>query len=98
MKIRVLSSLISLVLLVLVIALAAGCSSLYQAEQAADQIEEQMEQKVAKLAQAGVGQIVCPGNWSWHRLCENVNDGTVNITGMIDAGWRHGAQGVLNTN
>lgn len=59
---------------------------------------EQMEQKVAKLAASPCAQMVCPGNWSWHRLCENVTDGSINITGMINAGFRHGAQGVLNTN
>ena len=61
-------------------------------------IPEQMSDKVSRFAQSGRKQIVCPGTWTWHRLCENVADEECNITGMIDLGWKHGAVGVLNTN
>lgn len=59
---------------------------------------EKIEEKVSQFAQSGKKQIVCPGTWSWNRFCEHVEDEEINITGMIEAGWRHGAVGVLNTN
>ena len=61
-------------------------------------IPDQMTEKVSRFAQSGRKQIVCPGTWTWHRLCENVADEECNIVGMIDEGWKNGAVGVLNTN
>ena len=59
---------------------------------------EQIRQKIARFARTGKRQIVCPGTWSWHRLCENVADEEVNICHTIRQGYEHGAVGVLNTN
>ena len=33
---------------------------------------DQIREKVSRFARTGKQQIVCPGTWSWHRLCENV--------------------------
>lgn len=43
-------------------------------------------------------QIVCPGTWSWDGVIEFVEKEEKNICNMINAGYRHGAMGVLNTN
>ena len=43
-------------------------------------------------------QIVCPATWSWEGFTEWVEKEEQNICNMIDAGYRHGAMGVLNTN
>ncbi len=43
-------------------------------------------------------QIVCPATWSWEGLVEWVEKEEQNILNMADAGYRHGAIGVLNTN
>ena len=43
-------------------------------------------------------QIVCPATWSWEGFTEWVEKEEQNICNMIDAGYRHGAKGVLNTN
>lgn len=59
---------------------------------------EQIREKVARFAASHRRQIVCPGTWSWYRLCENVADAEVNICEMIRAGYENGAEGVLNTN
>jgi len=59
---------------------------------------EEIEMKIAAFARSGKKQIVCPGTNSWYRLCENVDVAEINITKMIEAGYKHGAEGVLNTN
>lgn len=59
---------------------------------------EKIENKISTFAQSGRKQIVCPGTSSWYRLCENVEVAEVNITKMIEIGYKHGAYGVLNTN
>ncbi len=43
-------------------------------------------------------QIVCPATWSWEGVVEWVEKEEKNICNMIDAGYRHGACGVLTTN
>ncbi|MBO5409273.1 MAG: family 20 glycosylhydrolase [Clostridia bacterium] len=43
-------------------------------------------------------QIVCPATWSWEGVVEWVEKEEGNICNMINAGYRHGAKGVLNTN
>lgn len=59
---------------------------------------EQIREKITRFAETGKQQIVCPGTWSWHRLCENVAAEEVNICHTIRQGYDHGAVGVLNTN
>ena len=56
------------------------------------------EDKVARFAALGRRQIVCPGTWTWTRLCEDVTVEEQNISRMAEYGYRHGAEGVLNTN
>ena len=56
------------------------------------------EVPVEKLASLNRTQIVCPGTTTWNRLCENVPVEEGNICRFIDHGYKHGAQGVLNTN
>ncbi|MBQ7950715.1 MAG: family 20 glycosylhydrolase [Clostridia bacterium] len=43
-------------------------------------------------------QIVCPATWSWEGFVEWVEKEEQNIMNMADAGYRHGAKGILNTN
>lgn len=43
-------------------------------------------------------QIVCPGTNIWNRFCETVEIEESNISLMAEYGYRHGADGVLNTN
>ncbi len=57
-----------------------------------------LEEGVAKLAEMGRKQIVCPGTTSWSRFCERVDREEPNITRLADYGYKHGALGVLNTN
>jgi len=59
---------------------------------------EMIEHKISTFAQSGKKQIVCPGTSSWYRLCENVGIAEINITKMIETGYKYGAVGVLNTN
>lgn len=54
--------------------------------------------KVARIAQHGVPQIVCPGTCSWKSLIENINVSIPNITQMAHFGYEHNALGLLNTN
>ena len=56
------------------------------------------EDKVAKFAQSGKMQIVCPGTTTWSRFCETVEIEEPNISLMAEYGYKHGAVGVLNTN
>lgn len=56
------------------------------------------EDKIARFAALGRRQIVCPGTWTWTRLCEDVAVEEQNICRMAEYGYRHGAEGVLNTN
>lgn len=56
------------------------------------------EKKVAKFAESGKLQIVCPGTTSWSRFCETVAIEEPNISLMAEYGHRYGAYGVLNTN
>lgn len=50
------------------------------------------------IRDSGYSQIVCPGTGSWSRFCENYEMDIVNITKMVDLGYKYGAYGVLNTN
>lgn len=43
-------------------------------------------------------QYVCPGTSSWNRLCENYELEIINISKMIEFGFKYGADGVINTN
>ena len=56
------------------------------------------EEDVIRFAKSGRPQIVCPGTTIWNRFCENVAVEENNIRLMIEYGYRHGAEGVLNTN
>ncbi len=56
------------------------------------------EGKITRFAESGRRQIVCPGTWSWSRLCENIDVEEKNISLMAEYGYLHGAVGVLNTN
>lgn len=56
------------------------------------------EEKIIKFAKMNRKQIVCPGTWTWSRLCENVEVEEKNISSMAEYGYKHGALGVLNTN
>lgn len=56
------------------------------------------EERIKKLSEMGRRQIVCPGTWSWSRLCETVELEEDNISRMAEYGYKHGAFGVLNTN
>ena len=59
---------------------------------------EPPEENIAKLAEYGKKQIVCPGTSSWSRFCEDVDIEEKNISRMIEYGRKYGAVGVLNTN
>ena len=56
------------------------------------------EENVAKLAQMGKKQIVCPGNSAWYRLCEDVEVEEGNISQMAHYAKKYNALGILNTN
>ncbi len=56
------------------------------------------EEYIERFAKLNRKQIVCPGTWSWSRLCEKVDFGEKNISLMAEYGYKHGALGVLNTN
>ncbi len=56
------------------------------------------EEKIIKFANLNRTQIVCPGIWTWSRLCENPSVTERNISKMTEYGKKHGAVGVLNTN
>ena len=56
------------------------------------------EENIAKLAQLGRKQIVCPGTTTWNRFCEDVAVEEENICKMAEYGYKYGALGVLNTN
>ena len=60
-------------------------------------IKEPPEELVKTLADMGKKQIVCPGNTTWNRLCENVEVEEGNICSMARYGKKYGALGVLNT-
>lgn len=59
---------------------------------------EPNEAKIKKFAEMGKKQIVCPGTWSWSRLCENFRMEEKNISLMAEYGYKYKAHGVLNTN
>ncbi len=56
------------------------------------------EENVIRFAQSGKRQIVCPGTTTWNRFCEGVDVEENNICLMAEYGYKHGADGVLNTN
>lgn len=60
-------------------------------------IAQPPEEIVQTLAKMGKKQIVCPGNTTWNRLCENVEVEEGNISAMARYGKKYGALGVLNT-
>lgn len=55
-------------------------------------------QRIEHFAALGRTQIVCPGTWTWSRLCERVAYEEKNIARMAEEGYQNGAVGVLNTN
>lgn len=63
-----------------------------------DYSENADEEKVELLAKTGKMQIVCPGTWTWSRLCENVHKAEQNINLMAKYGHKYDTEGVLNTN
>ncbi len=63
-----------------------------------DYAAEPKEETVIRFASSNRPQIVCPGTWTWSRLCEDVEIEEQNISKMAEYGYRHGAIGVLNTN
>lgn len=56
------------------------------------------EEKIVKFAKMKRNQIVCPGTWTWSRLCGDVEVAEKNISLMAEYGYKHCALGVLNTN
>ena len=56
------------------------------------------EENIAKLAEMGKQQIVCPGNSAWYRLCEDVEVEEGNICKMAHFAKKYNARGILNTN
>ncbi len=56
------------------------------------------EENIEKFSMLNRNQIVCPGTSSWSRFCEDVFEGTSNISLMAEYGKKYGAEGVLNTN
>lgn len=56
------------------------------------------ENDIALFEKMQKPQIVCPATWSWEGVVEWVEKEEGNICNMINAGYRHGATGVLNTN
>ena len=62
-----------------------------------DYAAQPREENIAKLAETGKKQIVCPGINNWSRFCENVEIEEKNISLMAEYGYKHGAVGVLNT-
>ena len=63
-----------------------------------DYLPDVKYEKIEQLAKMGKKQIVCPGTWTWSRLCERIDRAELNITRTIDCGYANGAIGVLNTN
>ncbi len=59
---------------------------------------EVREERITKFADLDRTQIVCPGTWTWSRLCERVSYEEKNIARLTELGYRCGAAGVLNTN
>lgn len=57
-----------------------------------------MEEKISKLAGLKKRQIVCPGTSAWNRFCERIETEEINISKMIELGYKYGAEGVLVTN
>jgi hypothetical protein len=49
------------------------------------------------FADAGLDFYVCPGTSGWRRVMNDVNNADLNIRRYADAGHRHGAIGLLNT-
>ncbi len=52
---------------------------------------------IAKFAENGLPQIVCPGCSCWNHFCEVTDYAKKNIVAMIEGGVKNGALGVLNT-
>ena len=53
--------------------------------------------RVAVFARHGIEFLVCPGTSSWNSLFPRVENSLRNISGWADAGRRHGARGLINT-
>ncbi|MCP4904583.1 MAG: family 20 glycosylhydrolase [bacterium] len=53
--------------------------------------------RIQKLRRSGFEVWACPGTSSWNSLFPRVANSCENITGWADAGRRHGATGLLNT-
>ncbi len=63
-----------------------------------DYSPEPPEEKLVVFEKLGCRQIVCPGTSSWARLIEGIDEGGRNISNLLDLGYKHGAEGMLNTN
>ena len=53
--------------------------------------------RVARFAENGIEFWVCPGTSTWNSLFPRVENSCLNIARWADAGRRHGATGLLNT-
>jgi hypothetical protein len=53
--------------------------------------------RVGRFAESGHDFLVCPGTSSWNSLFPRVDNSLRNISGWADAGRRHGARGLINT-
>lgn len=53
--------------------------------------------RVAVFARNGIDFMVCPGTSTWNSLFPRIDNSLANISGWADAGRRHGALGLLNT-
>ncbi len=53
--------------------------------------------RVAVFARNGIEFMVCPGTSTWNSLFPRIDNSLANISAWADAGRRHGALGLLNT-
>lgn len=60
--------------------------------------ENPNEETFVTFEESGCEQIVCPGTSAWVGFSEDIERANVNIVKMGDYGYKHGANGMLNTN
>ena len=56
------------------------------------------EKTFETIRDSNITQIVCPGTGSWLGFCEDYDTEIINISKMVEYGYKYGAEGVLNTN
>jgi hexosaminidase len=59
--------------------------------------DNRYEEVVAPLAKAKVPTVVASGIWNWNEVAPSFEETFGNISGLLEAGRRHGAIGFLNT-